>query len=189
MSILSDVYKIPDASVEQFDSRFLLSVPYSKQFTFDIDSITSESSKDVTIFWNFGDPFSSDNEVILNNIIDGTATHTFNHAGIYKLNTIANIDGILFHVESEFEALPNTNMQYVVTSPSPIGYYASPITASLYSYDLKAKIYYKIIGLDADYNLYTGPIVLTNVYNTVEYYMISSKNITSATYTTTYNIL
>lgn len=101
MSILTDIYKIPEASASDFQPLTLLNSAYTKQFTIDIDSFTELSNKNLSILWNFGDPFSTTNEILINDLVNSSTEHTFTYEGTYTINCIINADGILFHLEKK----------------------------------------------------------------------------------------
>ena len=74
-----------------------LSTSVKKYFNFDFDNITKEEVRNSTVFWNFGDPNSPENEDVQN--ILSTVTHDYNYSGSYLVTIIANINGVPFHYE------------------------------------------------------------------------------------------
>lgn len=124
MSRLKDVYHITEATsstfyiqedpyIDYFNSNKLVE-PVLKNFIFDIDILSEIDNVNADIFWNFGDPFCipDENEMIVSTIIESIVTHTYTHAGTYKVHAIVTIDGVLFHIEKSFTLQADGDIVY-----------------------------------------------------------------------------
>jgi len=77
----------------------LLNTPFAQVFSFDIDNITETKNSNSSVFWNFGDPTSPDNEVVCSSIANSLVKHVYTYPGTYHVHAIANVNGVYFHTE------------------------------------------------------------------------------------------
>lgn len=96
MSILENYYKIKETLPT---SGALLVSPTIKYFSFDFDNISKENNNATTIFWNFGDPYSTENEIIKSKVSNSMISHVYTYSGTYKVTCIANVGGVPYHLE------------------------------------------------------------------------------------------
>lgn len=125
MSRLKDVYHITEASSATFYENLDPFIDYvasnklvdvvQKNFLFDIDILSELDNVDADIFWNFGDPFCDpdDNELVVNTIVQSVVSHTYTHAGNYKVHSIVTINGVLFHIEKTFTIEADGSIVYL----------------------------------------------------------------------------
>lgn len=95
MSILKDVYNIEETN----GRTILLDIPFSQYFSLDLENISKQQNQNSSVFWNFGDPESVDNEVVCSSIVNSSINHTYEYQGSYNINCIINIDGVCFHLK------------------------------------------------------------------------------------------
>ena len=98
MSLLQSLYKQQEKNGR---TGSLLSEPFIKYFSLDINNITKEQNYNSSVFWNLGDPESTDNEFVSPNVVESTVKHTYLYAGTYHITCIVNINGVLFHLEED----------------------------------------------------------------------------------------
>lgn len=98
MSILTSLYKIEETNGAS--GVVPLTTPILKQFSFDLNDISKEDNNNSSILWNFGDPLSgTDNEMVTKSIALSLVEHTYTYPGQYIVHSIANINGVFFHIE------------------------------------------------------------------------------------------
>lgn len=100
MSLLTDIYKITEPTSAQIPNVNLNITPVVKYFSLDLNKI-SLNDNNGTILWNFGDPFSAENELLQAQITNASTSHIYTHAGTYILNAIVNMNGVLFHITKQ----------------------------------------------------------------------------------------
>lgn len=201
--ILRDVYKFEETNGRVFD---LVDSPALKTFSFDLESLSKNNNMSSSVFWNFGDPDDVINEITTKSIVQSTVNHIFKYEGAYKITSIANVNGVLYHLErncivgtNDVRIYPNTiltNTEFNITFKS------------FYETDM---IYYTITESDTNiyspldinssntirYNKFTSNIILDTLDGTDKYFTINFCAFTKegqiinhneSYYTITYNI-
>lgn len=107
MSLLTEIYKITEPTTADIPNSALLLFPLNKFFSLDLNNI-SINDNNGSILWNFGDPFSIENEIYQTQITNASTTHVYTHSGTYKLNVIVNLNGTLFHITKDV-IIPDDN--------------------------------------------------------------------------------
>lgn len=196
MSLLYDLFKIPEVSYRANPNVFLLNTPVSSQHTFHLDNYNIDLGKRCTLLWNFGDPSAADyvstnNEIISNNVLD-IHEHVYKTPGVYEINCIANFDGVLFHLNSFRTIQPDGNL--ILPDKTSGTYYVdlscdNKIEVSLYCFDIMGKIYYSLDG--ASYSLYDAstPIEINESSHVLNYYAILNNGDQTPTYSNVYDIV
>lgn len=139
MSILETVYKMSASVSSANDYLFPLVTPKEVFFTLNFDNQPKDTDN-ATIFWNFDDPHSVDNETINYSAINSVTSHTFQNAGVYNVTNISNINGTQFHLNKLTIIPPDSGDGYAVVPAS--GSFAASALVKIYSYDKFAKITY-----------------------------------------------
>lgn len=106
MSLLKEQYKIDEDDVKG-DTGPLI-VPETVFFSFDFDDISKEHNYNTTVFWNFGDFGSEDNEIVVSTSSNSMVKHVYKNFGWYHVHCIGFVNGVPFHHEREVE-IKNTN--------------------------------------------------------------------------------
>lgn len=76
-----------------------LTTSVTKTFTFDLGNLLKENDNNSSVFWNFGDPSSSDNELVSKSISNAMVTHNYTYPGQYTIHSIANVNGVPYHID------------------------------------------------------------------------------------------
>lgn len=96
MSMLTDLFNITEYNGS---SGIILTTPVKHTFTFDLNDIIVENNVNSSVIWNFGDPDSVDNEIVSSSVANAFVTHTYTYAGLYTIHSIANVNGVTYHIE------------------------------------------------------------------------------------------
>ena len=96
MSILKDYYKIIETPPT---SGVLLITPVTKFFSFDFNNISHTDNQNTNVFWNFGDPYNTDNEKVISTSSNSMVRHTYTYSGTYSITCIANVNDVPFHID------------------------------------------------------------------------------------------
>lgn len=147
MGILQEVYHITEPTSAIYKAKLI--DPVTKFFIFDVDVLSEIDNEKADIFWNFGDPLSTDNEIISPTIVDSIMSHTYEYAGDYTVTSIVNVDGVLFHITRSFEII-NDNPPTVTISPIS-GAYITNQLINITS-DKEGTIYYTTDGSNPNSN-------------------------------------
>lgn len=101
MSLLTDLYGITVAVTGSSDFGAILGTPVTHYFSFDLANVNDSKNKRVSILWNFGDPFSSENEIVSGSLLD-SPSHTFTRNGWYNIYCIATIEGTTLQLMNRY---------------------------------------------------------------------------------------
>lgn len=110
MSLLTDIYKISEPTTGDMVESVLNIIPITKHFSLDLNKISTKDNNG-TILWNFGDPFSAENEILQTQITNASTSHVYVYSGTFRLNAIVNLNGTLFHITKDI-IIPNDNEIY-----------------------------------------------------------------------------
>ena len=173
MGVISTIYNIAEDTTETLAAykNFPLPEPSYNQFVLSTTNIIPKTvHSDTLILWNFGDPFADEldnnkNEIRSSNILD-VVSHTYKYAGIYKVQTIVIVNGVLYTLQ-KFVTIGDMNTQGVVLSPPP-NLYDTALTVQIIASDPNASIEYKLNLLD-EYQSYSSSGIYIDSSKTIYY--------------------
>lgn len=146
MGLLTSLYKLSEVPSDQFNNNYRLYDVYSEDViyahrTFTIQRTNYEldglEEKDIhSVYWNFGDPFSKNNEEIRYDLND--TTHLYTRNGIYNVDCVINAGPYTIHINTKVSVLLRT-VKYKSDFVSAAEYFEVNINC----YDPQALIMYQ----------------------------------------------
>lgn len=173
MGVISTIYNIAEDTAETLAAytNFPLPVPSYNQFVLSTTNIIPKTvHSDTLILWNFGDPFADElennkNEVRSANMLD-VVSHTYKYAGIYKVQNVIIINGILYTTEQDVN-IGDVSVEEVILTPPP-NLYDTAQTVHIIANNLGAAIEYKL-ALGNEYQTYSTTGIFVDVSTTIYY--------------------
>lgn len=115
MAILDTLFNMENTNGA---SGIPLIIPLAQIFSFDLDIFTEDKNSKSSVFWNFGDPDSTDNEIVCSSITGALVRHIYTFPGNYHIHAIANINGVYFHTEQFISISPQVTANVIVDEDS-----------------------------------------------------------------------
>jgi len=190
MSLLNQIYKFSEPTTATMKSSlyFPLQAPVKKLNSIEFDFFNEEV--DISALWNFGDPFSNNNEFVSGSVLD-IVPHTYKYAGNYEINCVANIDGTVKHITANLIIVPDTGDRIISSKPEGIYtvfvYNNFQFNIDLYCYDHTATIYYTIGASSTDYIKYEDTLTFSEDF-VIKYYATFLNGYSTETFTKTFQL-